>query len=115
MNLIESVAESVVKGMKAAEIAVELGVKHGLEVGEAWVSRIMGADGFEAAVDAARERAVADVATAEADVKEEVADVKQEGEAVALGVESRIGEAEEKALGEGKQEAPAPSENITKE
>lgn len=57
MNLIESIAQRVVKGAKATAIAVELEVEHGVKVSEAWVQKIMGADGFDKALEDARANA----------------------------------------------------------
>jgi hypothetical protein len=46
MNLITSIAEHAARGLTAAKIAVELELKHGVQVGEAWIEKIMSSDAF---------------------------------------------------------------------
>lgn len=54
MNLVSDIAEMASKGWTAAKMAVELELKHGVQVSEAWLEHIMGADGFHAALAQAR-------------------------------------------------------------
>ena len=56
MNLIAEIAEGIAQGWSHAKIAVEVELKHGVQVGEAWIARITGADGFAQALTEARAR-----------------------------------------------------------
>ena len=42
MNLITEIAEGIAKGWTNAKIALEVELKHGVQVGEAWIARITG-------------------------------------------------------------------------
>ena len=90
MNLIADIAEMASKGMTAAKMAVELELKHGLQVSEAWLEHIMGADGFHAALAQARARLASVVdepakLVEEVIAKEDAALLKQADEARAEG------------------------------
>lgn len=65
MNLINEIAGHMAAGMRAAESAARLKAEHGVEVGEDWVRKVMGADGFSAALYEAQERANVAVALEE--------------------------------------------------
>ena len=71
MNLISDIAEMASKGVTAAKMAVELELKHGLQVSEAWLEHIMNADGFHAALANARAK-LASVVDEPAKLVEEV-------------------------------------------
>lgn len=70
MNLIADIAEMASKGVTAARMAVELELKHGVQVSEAWLEHIMGADGFHAALAQARAKLASVVDAVEGKVEE---------------------------------------------
>ena len=70
MNLISDIAEMASKGLTAAKMAVELELKHGVQVSEAWLDHIMGADGFHAALAQARAKLASLVTEVETKVEE---------------------------------------------
>ena len=53
MNLIASIAEGLARGLTSAKISIELELKHGVQVSEAWIEKIMSSDAFSHAQAAA--------------------------------------------------------------
>ncbi len=77
MNLIETIGAYVRAGLTSAEIAAKLEIEHAIQVTEAWVEKLRGADGFT--VVASAETKITDEAKAATGAVEDSVD-KLEGE-----------------------------------
>lgn len=46
MNIIKVIAEHIAAGLSHAEVVLKLDAENGIQVSEAWLKKIIGADGF---------------------------------------------------------------------
>jgi hypothetical protein len=116
MNIISTIAELISSGYTHAQVAVELEVKHAIQVSEEWVRRITGADGFSAALGEAEAKAKAVVESPVEAVVDGAQAVVQGAESAGSDVAAEVHDAEDKVEAEvGKLEGDvAPVEEPAK-
>ena len=110
MNIISTIAELIHAGYSHAQVAVELEAKHAIQVTEAWVGKITGADGFSAALNDAEAKVKAVVEAPVVAAESAGSDVVAEVNKVETEVQAETGKLEADAVpAEEPAPTPAPS------